>query len=564
MQDRLREAFVHHKAGRLAQARVAYGDVLDSDPRHPQALLMLGIILSDRTEDAAEAQIYFERLLDVEPGNPPALHNLGKLAQARGDDAAAVELLTRAAEGRPDFAPIFNDLGVSLHRLGRRDDALIQFDRAVEIDPAYGIAHDNRGMVLYDCRRFLEAAQAHFAALAQTPPGSSGDRNGILLHLAQAAYEAEELAAAERACRAILETAPDEGETLDLLAKVLDRQGRGAEALDVRNGLARARGLVLGGKTENAQARVLILGAVGAGHVPSRFLFDPDRFSTAMITLLSPDQPDAPLGNIAWDALSGVDVVFNSLGEVEYDGGQFDAARSFCAKLGKPVLNPIDRVAVTGRDQAPARFGGIDGLVVPETRWMSREVAMDAVTDLDGPHLLRRGGAHGGKDVWLVYTPEELAEAAARIPGDRLLLSRFYDFAGTDGLYRKYRFLFVDREPFAYHLAIGESWLVHYWRAEMGRSPDKKAEEERFLLHWTDVFPPQAQAAVRAVAQRLDLDYGGMDCAMLPDGLVLFFEANACMLLHLDDPKAEFPYKHQAVPKIRDAISAMVMKRAGR
>ena len=52
-----------------------------------------------------------------------------------------------------------------------------------------------------------------------------------------------------------------------------------------------------------------------------------------------------------------------------------------------------------------------------------------------------------------------------------------------------------------------------------------------------------------------------MDCSILPDGRVLFFEANACMLLHLDDAKAEFPYKHVAVPKIRDAITQMVLDR---
>jgi len=66
------------------------------------------------------------------------------------------------------------------------------------------------------------------------------------------------------------------------------------------------------------------------------------------------------------------------------------------------------------------------------------------------------------------------------------------------------------------------------------------------------------------IAQRLDLDYGGIDCALLDDGRVLLFEANACILLHLDEPAAGFPYKHRYVPPIREAFSAMVRKRAGR
>jgi hypothetical protein len=44
---------------------------------------------------------------------------------------------------------------------------------------------------------------------------------------------------------------------------------------------------------------------------------------------------------------------------------------------------------------------------------------------------------------------------------------------------------------------------------------------------------------------------------------VLLFEANACILLHLDEPAAAFPYKHRHVPPIRDAFTRLVKARAG-
>ena len=143
-----------------------------------------------------------------------------------------------------------------------------------------------------------------------------------------------------------------------------------------------------------------------------------------------------------------------------------------------------------------------------------------------------------------------------------LLVSPFHDFRSADGHWRKYRLIFVDRRVYPYHLAIGEDWLVHYWRAEMGRADWKKAEEERFLSDWRGVFGPKAAQAVEEVAHRLDLDYGGMDCALAQDGRVLLFEANACMLLHLDEPAATFPYKHRHVPLIREAFTRMVRERA--
>jgi hypothetical protein len=122
----------------------------------------------------------------------------------------------------------------------------------------------------------------------------------------------------------------------------------------------------------------------------------------------------------------------------------------------------------------------------------------------------------------------------------------------------------VDRVVYPFHLAIGEDWLLHYWRAEMARSPWKLAEEERFLDDWKGVFGAQAAAAAEEIAKRLDLDYGGMDCALTADGDLLLFEANACVLLHLDEPAAMFPYKHRHVPPIRKAFSRLLLSRAGR
>ena len=558
IQQKFQAAMALHQSGQLAAAQVAYKDVLNGDPAHANALLMLGIILLD-AGDTAQAEQMFSRLLQVQPGHAMAQHNLGRLRQGEGRDREAAGLFEQASRAKPNFAPIFNDWAVSLNRLGQREEALAKLDLALAIDPDYAVAHDNRGLILYDQRQFDGAAQAHLAALARTPGADTDNRVLYLLHLSLAAYEAHELAAAERACRAILELQPDHGDTIDHLAKVLDRLLRDDEALALRNELARRRGLVKAGNSTDPKARILLIGGVGAGHVPTRYLFDPAHFQTLSFSLLSPDQADAPLGKIPLADLAQCDVMFNTLGEVEMDGGQIGALRALTAQLAKPLLNPPDKVAVTGRDRVQDLFGAIPGLVAPQVRWADRS----QVAQLTGtpPVLVRPGGAHGGKDLSLIDTPLAAENYLATVPYDRFLITDFYDFKGAHDSYRKFRFIFVDRQPYAYHLAVGDHWLVHYWRAEMGRSPWKKAEEERFLLDWPSVFGPQGEAAVRQVARNLDLDYGGMDCSILPDGRVLFFEANACMLLHLDDAQEEFPYKHQAVPRIRDAITQMILAR---
>jgi hypothetical protein len=59
------------------------------------------------------------------------------------------------------------------------------------------------------------------------------------------------------------------------------------------------------------------------------------------------------------------------------------------------------------------------------------------------------------------------------------------------------------------------------------------------------------------------LDFAGIDFAVLPDGCLLVFEANATMLVHLRDSIADFPYKHLHVPKIFEAVDAMLDRHAG-
>jgi len=72
------------------------------------------------------------------------------------------------------------------------------------------------------------------------------------------------------------------------------------------------------------------------------------------------------------------------------------------------------------------------------------------------------------------------------------------------------------------------------------------------------VLGPASLAAIEAIGNRLDLDYAGVDFALLPDGRILVFEANATMLVHLHDAQEDFPYKHQVVPAILEAFEAML------
>jgi Flp pilus assembly protein TadD len=556
-----RRALIYHRDRRQAEAEPLYRQILDRNPGHAGALGMLAVILADGP-DEAEAEAVILRHLTLCPDDGASLLLLGQLRARQGDDEAAAASLHRAACSLPQLAPIHNDLGMALHRLGRSQEALAALDRAVAVDPAYGLAHGNRGVVLFDIGRFDEAVDAQLAALACTAPSSAESRAAILNDLSRAARKAGRLSAAEAAAHAELEAGHTDADTVEQAALILDHAARSDEARALRNDLARRTGVKRSGRTHDAQAKVLALGAVGAGHVPIRYLLDLHSFAALSVILLSPDQADAPLGAIDIETLRSADVVFSTLGDVDHDGGQFAAAASLCAELGKPVVNPPDSILKTGREHAAGLFGDIPDMVTPAAR-RATPGELSALP-IDAPLLVRPAGDHGGENLVLLRNDADKHAYLAAEPADRLLATPFHDFRSPDGYWRKYRLIFVDRQVYPYHLAIGEDWLVHYWRAETRRSDWKKAEEERFLADWRGVFGARAARAAEEAACRLDLDYGGMDCALTPDGRLVLFEANACVLLHLDEHAAAFPYKHRYVPPIRNAFTRLVCERAGR
>ena len=555
-------AFGHYQAGRMAEAAAAFRRALDLNPDRLGALLMLGLILSDGpNSDVAAAEALFNRCLEVSPENFLALNHLGQLHQKRGENLAAVALFGRAAAQNPGFAPAFNNMGVSLHRLGRRVAALAALDRALALDANLTAVHGNRGHTLADMGRWDEARLAFLQAVACTPDSADTWRD-----LGTACHNANLPAEAEAACRRALTLDPEDLDTLIQLATTLERMGRDDEARETYAEVARRRGLISEPCVDGTpRARILILCAQGGSNVPPKYLFDHKLFETIALNLPPPGSAGFDADEVVAD-LPEFDIMFSAVGDGKADDPFLRQVDTLSRRFDRPLLNPPERIPPTCRDALPGLLAGIPGLVVPATRQVTRAEleGMAAAADqpgLDQPVLIRPIGSHGGHDLCKVATAAELEAYLRHTPFDTFYVTDFVDFASADGYFRKYRFIFVDRQPFSYHLAIHNHWLIHYFRTDMDDEPWMKREEEAFLADYPAVFPGLAGAAVAEVARRLDLDYGGMDCGITADGRVVVFEANACMLLHLLDSAEDFPYKHRHVPRIVDAIGRMVLAR---
>jgi hypothetical protein len=157
-----------------------------------------------------------------------------------------------------------------------------------------------------------------------------------------------------------------------------------------------------------------------------------------------------------------------------------------------------------------------------------------------------------------------IAEYLAERPEAAFYLSRFVDYRGRDGLYRKYRIVFIDGRPFACHMAITDQWMIYYLNANMKESAGKRAEEAQFMADFDVDFASWHDAALAAIAGRVGLDYFGIDCAETADGKLLVFEADIAMIVHAMDRPEIFPYKPPQMRKVFDAFRAMLHARSGR
>ena len=308
-----------------------------------------------------------------------------------------------------------------------------------------------------------------------------------------------------------------------------------------------------------APIRLLLLVSSGGGNIPVSPFLDDRIFATTAIVA---DYFDFS------SAIPAHQVVFNSIGDADLCMPALEAAKRLTRRTGAPVINRPSRVAKTGRIANAERLRGVPGVVTPRISAVPR----GALTGDDGaalimrqgfrfPLLLRSPGFHTGHNFVMVESAEDLAAAAAGLPGDELLAIEYLDARGRDGSARKYRVMLIDGEVYPLHLAVSRRWKVHYFTADMADCADHRAEDAAFLDNMMRVLGDKAIAALRSIGRRLGLDYGGIDFGLSPTGDVLLFEANATMVVTPPAADERWSYRRDAATKILDATKAMILRR---
>jgi hypothetical protein len=237
----------------------------------------------------------------------------------------------------------------------------------------------------------------------------------------------------------------------------------------------------------------------------------------------------------------------------------------------RPVLNDPGFLPDLSRDRLAALLAGIPEICSPPAVEIGRSALEDHLRHGDGiatllpgcayPVLVRPVGSHAGLGLARLDGPDDLAGYLSSSPAVSYYLTAFVDYRASDGLYRKYRVAFIDRAPHLCHMAVSREWMVHYLNASMTQSAAKRAEEAQAMAHFTAAFGALHRDAFAALHARLGFDCYSIDCAELPDGRLLVFEADTAAIIHMMDPVDMFAYKHTQMRGVFDAFGDMLRRR---
>ncbi|HEV2155887.1 tetratricopeptide repeat protein [Bradyrhizobium sp.] len=450
----------------------------------------------------------------------------------------------------PHLVACWCNLGIVHQRSGMAQQAIALYLEALRLDPAHRPSRTNLVEALVATRQFAIAGTLLRELLDETPEDAAlhGQLGKVCFELGETD---EAIAHFERA----VALAPDHAESFYWIGAIRQARGESEAAQAAYTRAARAHPVLRKPAIKSPPAfRALALFAPFVGNTPVEFLFKDCAYETSILSLLPLSRPDIAM--LAHQA----DVVVNLVSDADQGGEVLPLAAAIAKSLGKPVVNDPAKIQRTTRDATALALAGIAGCLVPRTIRVGADEGLAARTELAFPLLARPAGTHGG-DIFEKLDDDAALAAflAEHSDCDRYVID-YVDYRSADGFFRKYRFLFVGEEILPYHLAIGDDWKLHRDSTEMAHHAWMQAEEERFLRNPGEVFGAAHNDMLRAIRDRIGLDYFGIDCALDRDGRLVVFEVNASMLVHDQNP--DCPYKDPCIRRIKVAFDAMLERLA--
>lgn len=218
--------FAAHRDGRLTEAERDYQAAIAAEPRHVDALHLLGVLRHQQGQHAEAAELV-RRAVDLRPTDAGLQLNLGNALKALGRIDDAIERFRNALTLKPGFTLAQYNLGNAYTAVGRHEDAADAFEKTLRLQPGDAAAWNNFGNALAALSRFDDAAKAFRRALALRPRHAGAHNN-----LGMALNALGDLDGAIAQFRAAIAAEPNYVAAHFNLGNLLDAAGHPAQAID--------------------------------------------------------------------------------------------------------------------------------------------------------------------------------------------------------------------------------------------------------------------------------------------------------------------------------------------
>jgi tetratricopeptide (TPR) repeat protein len=154
--DAIRSAQEHYRAGDLQKAAGLYAEIARVQPDHPDSLFMLGTI-NAQTGNLNAAAEYFRKLIAVHPTHTGAYYNLGNVYRDQGQFSEAFKWYQKTIQLNPGHAEAFINIGIIFRMQGRLDEEAACYQKAIQLDPRSAAAFFNLGHYFFEKEQFDKA-----------------------------------------------------------------------------------------------------------------------------------------------------------------------------------------------------------------------------------------------------------------------------------------------------------------------------------------------------------------------------------------------------------------------
>lgn len=375
------------------------------------------------------------------------------------------------------------------------------------------------------------------------------------------------------------------------LTAVLLSLGRDLEARGVLELGIRARPYTVSGSDTDCPAVLLLKGfengrvkkirvnqrrkiSRNGGNFNARYLLDRDRVK--IITFF------VAHGNLLTTTdLPKFDIIVNSIADADRERNALFTAEEFISRHPDvPVINLPRRVLDTTRDATYARLGDIDGIVVPRIERVDLQDADEIHEQVERirsaghalPLLVRMPGHHTGRTLERVDEWKALGDYIGRYRPAQMYVTDYVECpapvpTGADSShqwYRRMRLFSINGRLMPATCHFSDHWNVHshnrdtcmlynHWMVE---------EEKAFLRYARHYIGAAAYRGLEQLAERVGLDFFGIDFTLQPDGTALIYEVNAQMR-HSFDYVDRYPHLRVPLERISEAFQQMIIDRAG-